>query len=735
MKEDNAILFITGSYKTASSSLVGILNCHPKIFMLYETDLSRGEISKYGRHFLEAYPDARHLFRYTENVGRLYHGLKTFLSDKGHSYHIVGDKLVDLNQQTLKKVLPYRVIHIVRDIRSWLSKDAVRQKFMLNHDIIPAAIDYTVHFMESFLLPRVLRLRMEDLILQNESTIAQIGSFLDIDLLRHTKCWWEKVRIPDPNDPKYKQQWWGSHNSTFLQPQQLDTNTRLTAHPFWQDLMPVFEKYYQGAHQIFSPSEVEHDISFVLKLARRSPFPLREAFAASRETPLSKIDQGIRLHQKGNVTEAAAIYKGILESDPENSEANHLLGVACLDTGNYAGAIPFLEKALSINPSPALYHYNLGNAFLGCRRLDDAAACYEAVINKESDSFKAYNNLGNIFRQKNELNKAASLYRKAIESKPDYSDAYINLGSVLHRTGHLDDAIWHYERAVSIEPQNPNAYHNLGNIQFSRGCIQEAIDSYQQAVQVKPDFREASISLNALSMGGDNFLTILKKLHLFCKPATYFETLVVSEQSLALAEPPTRVIGLSMKPIRVNGSESMISIYPYSAENNLTSSDMKKILEEKNIDLAFIHDRHLFDRILVDLLRIERHLSKNSIAVIQDTVPQDDIASGRKETQPFWCGDAWKIVPCLKKYRPALSVFTVEAMPTGITIVTGFDAESDVLQNNFDTIVQEFKKWDYAELEADKTGLLNIVPNDMHVILHKLTTDPVKPFMKESIPV
>ncbi len=41
------IVFITGAHKTGTSPIVGILNCHPKIFILYETILHRGLPGKY----------------------------------------------------------------------------------------------------------------------------------------------------------------------------------------------------------------------------------------------------------------------------------------------------------------------------------------------------------------------------------------------------------------------------------------------------------------------------------------------------------------------------------------------------------------------------------------------------------------------------------------------------------------------------------------------------------------
>ena len=57
--QDRQTLFVQGVQKTGTSTLVGILNCHPQVFLMYETDLNRTMISNYGNQILERLPQAR----------------------------------------------------------------------------------------------------------------------------------------------------------------------------------------------------------------------------------------------------------------------------------------------------------------------------------------------------------------------------------------------------------------------------------------------------------------------------------------------------------------------------------------------------------------------------------------------------------------------------------------------------------------------------------------------------
>ena len=72
------------------------------------------------------------------------------------------------------------------------------------------------------------------------------------------------------------------------------------------------------------------------------------------------LTQALEHHQSGRPREAEALYRQILEVDPEHSEALHLLGVLSLQAGNGNKAVQFIEHSLELNPSNADALNNLG---------------------------------------------------------------------------------------------------------------------------------------------------------------------------------------------------------------------------------------------------------------------------------------------------------------------------------------------------------------------------------------
>src|SRR5258706_5348979 len=50
--------------------------------------------------------------------------------------------------------------------------------------------------------------------------------------------------------------------------------------------------------------------------------------------------------------------------------------------------------------------------------------------------------------------------------------------------------------------------------------------------------------------------------------------------------------------------------------------------------------------------------------------------AARERVDAFWSGDVWKLVPCLKKYRPDLSIHTIASAPTGLPVIRNLDPAS-----------------------------------------------------------
>jgi hypothetical protein len=277
--EVTGLLFITGTVKTASSSLVGLLNRHPDIFILYDTALAADPPTRRARLFLAKFPDARPFFRPGEDLVALYSEFESWLASRGYRYRIFGDKVLSLSVDVLHRLSARPVIYCVRDLRTWLVKRQVRQSYLVEDNVVPAAVLFCRQFLESFRLPWRLHMSAEQFVERNDEAIASVERFLGLDLADVAEAWWDKLGEHEPGDPKSAIDWWERHGSSTVRPQRLDVAVELRDHPFWDELLPVFDRYYHALNTEVDASQLDADLAFLQSLLDREPVSLRDAYA------------------------------------------------------------------------------------------------------------------------------------------------------------------------------------------------------------------------------------------------------------------------------------------------------------------------------------------------------------------------------------------------------------------------------------------------------------------------
>src|SRR5262249_27251661 len=184
---------------------------------------------------------------------------------------------------------------------------------------------------------------------------------------------------------------------------------------------------------------------------------------------------------------------------------------------------------------------------------------------------------------------------------------------------------------------------------------------------------EAHLRLARLRMPGDDYLAWLDRFHQALRPETYLEIGVARGLTLARARPPTRAIGVDPAPIVAHRLQAETHIFPESSDEFFARRRLPGLLGGRPLSLAFIDGLHLFEQALRDFTHVEAHCGPQSVILLHHTVPLDERTQSRTRHTDFHTGDVWKVVPCLKAYRPDLDIFTIETPPAGLTVVTGLD--------------------------------------------------------------
>ena len=101
--------------------------------------------------------------------------------------------------------------------------------------------------------------------------------------------------------------------------------------------------------------------------------------------PVRNLEKGLHLHQQGRLDQAQEIYRQVLQYQPQNSDALHLLGVVAMQKGDNPSAVESINRAIQIQPHHPIYLNNLGNALRQQGRYLDAVGCYQQAIARKPD--------------------------------------------------------------------------------------------------------------------------------------------------------------------------------------------------------------------------------------------------------------------------------------------------------------------------------------------------------------
>jgi len=162
-------------------------------------------------------------------------------------------------------------------------------------------------------------------------------------------------------------------------------------------------------------------------------------------------------HWRNSIT----LFEHTLRVTENNGPIHNNLGIALLEQGRFAEAVPHFTEALQINPNDVKGHINLAVSLVNLGDLQKAVEHYTKALELEPHHAGAHNNLGNVLLIQGRVDEAAAEFSKALEINGDYAEAHNNLGVVFARQGRFTEAIEHFNQALRINPDYPQARRNL----------------------------------------------------------------------------------------------------------------------------------------------------------------------------------------------------------------------------------------------------------------------------------
>ncbi len=199
----------------------------------------------------------------------------------------------------------------------------------------------------------------------------------------------------------------------------------------------------------------------------------------------------------GEMEKADYACRRILQHDPKNADALHLLALVSIRLNKLTEAVSFLNKACECSPNNPEFLSNLGNVtkFVGDKL--KARRYYEQAIAADSTFLPAFYNLALLLTEQGDLAEAATLYKRALLVDNCVAELHYSLATVLRALEQRREAIACCREALRINPQFFEAQIVLGNLFYEENNLLEALIAYEDATKINS---QSAIAFNGIGL-------------------------------------------------------------------------------------------------------------------------------------------------------------------------------------------------------------------------------------------
>jgi hypothetical protein len=209
---------------------------------------------------------------------------------------------------------------------------------------------------------------------------------------------------------------------------------------------------------------------------------------------------------------------------------------------------------------------------------------------------------------------------------------------------------------------------------------------------------------------------LLEYVHRRLRPATYLEIGVDAGLSLRFAQPGTIVVGVD--PVM---SEEVAAAHPdalliaATSDDFFAAEDVRALFGGRPVDLAFVDGLHRFENVLADLAHLQPHCHDDTVVLIHDCLPTDEVCASRERTTVAWAGDVWRAAHALAVEWPRIGFVTLDVAPTGMGLLTDL-GRAEPLADRVGDWTTRYRDIDFAVFDQDPASAVNRRPASPEVL-------------------
>ncbi|HEV2830867.1 MAG TPA: tetratricopeptide repeat protein, partial [Hanamia sp.] len=149
----------------------------------------------------------------------------------------------------------------------------------------------------------------------------------------------------------------------------------------------------------------------------------------------------------------------------------------------WAKAIEYYNKAISLKDNNPIYYENRGLAFENMNQLKEAEESYKQALHYDSESGRYFNRLGVFYYVQKDYEQSIIYYQQALDREPEEPVYLDNITLAFEQMNQLDKAEPYYYRLLKISPANDKILNRLGVLYFKENKFEKALEYYDKAIE------------------------------------------------------------------------------------------------------------------------------------------------------------------------------------------------------------------------------------------------------------
>ena len=219
-------------------------------------------------------------------------------------------------------------------------------------------------------------------------------------------------------------------------------------------------------------------------------------------SPLALCEQALEHYRAKDYTSAVKTASQGVQRDAGDAACQHIYGLSLATVRRYSEAEQHLTQAITLKPTVANYHYDLGFVLYEQKKYEASVPVLKRAVELDGENLMARFLLGRTYVSAHRSLLLGNFSKLALEQlnyvarkNPRFPTLHYHIGLIYSNDGAIEKAIQELKLEIQYQPSNAQARVALAELQLKKGELDAAMEQLQFAEKAAPSVAQVHYTL------------------------------------------------------------------------------------------------------------------------------------------------------------------------------------------------------------------------------------------------